>query len=120
MTLTGGTDQFANVLCNAFTDTGGTPTADGTCTFATTNSTATSQCSAAITTTGKDYVIAIGTIQSGTMTGTNAGSGWTIGSVSGGAGNEYQVQSAAGSINPQFINQAIGQNQGVMGFAVKP
>jgi hypothetical protein len=116
MNLVGGTDQFANILCNAFTDTA-VPTPDGTCSFQTNSSTATSQCTAAITTTGRDYVLGLGVDSAGVVT---QGAGWTLGSNSGGASNEYQVQTAAGSINPQFINQTVGQLQGVLGFAVKP
>lgn len=116
MTLTGGTDQFANLVCNAFTDTG-TPTPDGTCTFGT-NATVgtTSSCTSPITTTGLDYVI--GTIgAAGTFP--TAGAGWTAGAGVKGALNVNQIQTVAGSINPLFNTQS-GQQAGIDGFAIKP
>lgn len=115
MTITGGTDQFANLVCNAFTDTG-TPTADGTCTFDGSTSATTQSCTSSITTTGLDYVTGfIGA--SGTFP--TAGAGWTIGANVKGTATETQIQTVAGSINPLFNVQS-GQTATMTGFAVKP
>lgn len=119
LTLTGATDRFASILCNAFTDTGPGPTLDGTCSFASGSggSTATESCSSAIVTTGPDYVIATGATSAGTVT---PGTGWTTGSSLGGQTNAYQVQTAAGSITPTFTGITTGQNAGLIGLAAKP
>ena len=116
LTITG-TDQFANLVCNAFTDASGPPTADGTCTFGTTNTaTTTISCTAAITTTGLDYVI--GLVGAG-GTFPTATAGWSTGANVKGTLTAIQIQSAAGSITPSF-NVNTGQLAGINGFAIKP
>jgi hypothetical protein len=118
LTLTG-TDQFASIVCNAFTDSMGTPTADGTCTFGTTTSTAVSQCTSAIVTTGTDYVI--GLLGTQTASKNPPPSFWGLGSFSdnGAAIIELQIQGTAGSITPTY-NTSTGTFAGVNGFAIKP
>lgn len=118
MTITG-TDQFANIVCNAFTDANGTPTADGTCT-AGTNSTVTStlSCSAAIVTTGADYVIAVGAA-GGAFPTWQIEQNWNTGARVKGTTTGIILQTAAGSLTPQ-LSVNTGQAAGMNGFALKP
>lgn len=116
MTITG-TDQFANLVCNAFTDSAGTPTADGTCSFGTNNTAATTiTCTSAITTTGLDYVIGLcgagGAFPVPSL-------GWSEGANVKGTATGIQIQSAAASITPSFTVNT-GQPAGIDGFAIKP
>lgn len=119
LTITG-TDMFANIVCNSFTDNIGTPTADGTCTFGTSNSPATPPplaCTAAIVTTGADYVANFSVTTNAFPTFNHEG--WAMGAHVKGAALGVQLQNAAGSITPQF-DASTGSNSGINGFAIKP
>ena len=122
MTITG-TDMSAIIVCNAFTDSLGIPTADGTCIFGT-NSVVSSPvtCTSAIVTTGLDYIVGL----CAQFTGNPIPSaGWAVGSTSSNlVGSaitvlEIQIQAVAGSITPSFTTTT-GQYAGINGFAIKP
>ena len=118
MTIAGATDKFANIVCNAFTDTG-TPTLDTTCSFATLSQTNPSSCSSPMITTGNDYVLATSGLAGGVVTCVTCPP-FFIGSNSGGAFNQYIVQASPGSINPQYSVASPGTPGGILGAAIKP
>jgi hypothetical protein len=118
LTINGATDQFANIACNAFTDTG-IPTPDGTCTHPGPASVSPLLCTAAITTTGKDYVAGFAGI-SGNAPLPAPSAGWNAGSAIKGTVTEYQIQSSPGSLTPSFTCQVTGAQAAIIGFAVKP
>lgn len=112
-----GTDMFANLVCNAFTDSKGTPTPDGTCTFGTTSTPSpTMSCTSAIMTSGVDYVVAIGAT-SGLFADPAQATAWSNGARVKGSTTIYQIR--AGNLTPSF-NVQTGQNSGIDGFAIDP
>ena len=116
MTITG-TDAFANIVCNAFTDSAGTPSADGTCIFGTSSLVSTPfSCTAALVPTGQDYVIGLGAA-SGTFP-TPVG-GWSVGAHVKGTTTGIQIQNVATTVTPSFNGQT-GQFAAIDGFAIKP
>ena len=118
LTITG-TDMFANLTCNAFTDNFGaaTPTQDGTCIFGTTSTaTTTVSCTAAIVTTGADYVTIFGGASGAFPT---LIPGWAMGAHVKGAMTGVLLQNAAGSITPG-MSVNTGQFAGLNGLAFKP
>jgi hypothetical protein len=119
MTITGATDQFANIVCYALRDFKGGPVSDGTCTRATVSTTATTNCTAAIATTDTDMVFGMSGIAGSTPSPQRGIANWVTGSFSKGAVQIFLLQNNQGNANPTYSNQT-GQVGGVLGYALAP